>query len=102
MSAHGNLFERHSSEILDTQTHTTHSQTIRDGESKVITVSDGQVDAEMLLSDRMAQVSAADPLLLFLHFFSIWLNLDVHWEITIFPLLVFFIQCLSGLFEQEN
>lgn len=68
----GNVFERLSLEILETHKHKLphthkhiHSDFQRRRESKFITVNDGQVDAETFWSDRMDQVSAADPFWLF-------------------------------------
>lgn len=103
-----NLFERHSLEILDTHIHKNtrihkhiHIDYQRERESKFITVSDGQVDAETFWSDRMDQVSVADPFWLFCIFFclaKLRCSLGNH-SISIVGI---FIQCLSGLFDWAN
>lgn len=109
---HGNLFERHSSEILGTHqctnihTHTCASTpTIREieRESKLITVNDGQLDAETFWSDRMDQVSAADPIWSFLHFARRCLELRCFTgKSQYFHRWYFYTVCLSGLTGQIN
>ena len=110
----GNLFERHSLEILATHTHThantpmhVYTQTSRGREtkSKLITVTDGQVDAETFWSDRMDQVSSTDPFWLFCisHCLA---TLRCTPGITIFLLLVFLhnvcLSCLTGQINRSN